>query len=89
MNNLERTIIKVIENGVEYMVYEYTNGQRSFWSMDRKRHRVDEPAIEWVNGRKEWYLNNELIYCDKFDNTAEFDLTDKMKLSIFKYKLSK
>ena len=29
--------------------------------MNDKLHREDGPAIEWANGDKEWYLNDEEV----------------------------
>ena len=31
------------------------------WSLNYSRHREDGPAIEWDNGDRWWYLNNEKI----------------------------
>jgi hypothetical protein len=38
------------------------DGDKTYWK-DREmkiRHREDGPAIEWVDGHKEWYLNGNL-----------------------------
>jgi hypothetical protein len=29
-----------------------------------KRHRTDGPAVKWVNGTKEWYVNDKLHRTD-------------------------
>ncbi len=34
----------------------YSNGTR-FWYKDDKLHRLDGPAIEWVDGSKSWWKN--------------------------------
>ena len=36
------------------------NGYK-FWCLNGKLHREDGPAIEWANGDKEWYLNDEEV----------------------------
>ena len=41
------------------------------------------------SGKKAWYLNGKLVYNDKHDNTDNFNLGDKIKLDIVKYRLSK
>ncbi len=40
--------------------YIASNGDK-IWHKNRKRHRDnDEPAIEYINGDKEWYINGKL-----------------------------
>ena len=41
-----------------YTVKVYTNGDR-FWYQNDKRHRLDGPAIEWVDGARFWYQNGK------------------------------
>ena len=31
------------------------------WTLNGKYHREDGPAIEWPNGQKEWYLNDDKV----------------------------
>ena len=83
-------IKKVKESGIEYQVskddYKYGSGN-TYWYYRDKLHRIDDYAVEYPNGTKAWYLNGELIYSDGYDFTGNFDISDKMKLSIIKYKL--
>ena len=32
-----------------------------YWYLNGKRHRIDGPAIEYVDGTKYWYLNGESV----------------------------
>ena len=36
----------------------YPDGSK-FWSINRKYHREDGPALEYANGDKFWYLNGK------------------------------
>lgn len=36
------------------------NKRRKWINSDGKLHRDDGPAIEHINGTKEWYINGEL-----------------------------
>ena len=42
------------------LLVEYASGSK-FWCLKGKLHREDGPAIEWANGDKEWYLNDEEV----------------------------
>ena len=77
---------KVIEDGIEYDVNEWSSGD-TYWRLSGEYHRVDNPAIEWANGMRSWWLNGECIYGEGIDNTAEFDLTEEMAKQIIKYRL--
>jgi len=51
---------KVIENGIEYDVKEYNNGDK-FWFLNGELHRENGlPAVEYTDGDKFWFLNGEL-----------------------------
>jgi hypothetical protein len=67
---------------------EYVNGYKS-WYINGKRHREDGPAIEKADGTKEWFLNNKVVYSDHVNNTDQYKISQDMKKSIIKYKLSK
>jgi hypothetical protein len=41
----------------EYVVKVYNNGTE--WHQNDQLHRIDGPAVEWVNGSKEWYVNGQ------------------------------
>lgn len=43
----------------KYIVKVDRNGNRRWYNESNKLHRVDGPAIEWVNGTKEWYLDGK------------------------------
>lgn len=45
------------------IVYKGTKFERKVYYKDKElriRHREDGPACEWVNGDKEWWLNDKL-----------------------------
>jgi len=81
------TKLQIWENGIEYEVYVYPDGQRTFY-IDDVMHRLDGPAIEFPNGDKSYLLDGHIVYNNVEDNTSIWKMTDKMKLSIFKYKLT-
>lgn len=56
-----------------------------------KLHREDGPAMDYFKSRgiMKWWLNGELVYSDNVDNTSDFELSEKMKRSIIKYKLER
>ena len=43
--------------GLYLPAIEYSNGDKC-WIKDGKRHRTDGPAIVWVNGNEEWWVND-------------------------------
>jgi hypothetical protein len=45
---------------IEYQVFIYPDGTK-LWYLNGKLHREDGPAIEYLNGYKEWYLETEGI----------------------------
>jgi hypothetical protein len=60
-----------LEDGsqVNNLPYNYTGSWKvasgnKFWYHHGKRHRIDGPAIEWVNGIKEWYQDGKLHRLD-------------------------
>jgi hypothetical protein len=38
-------------------------GNKSYW-LSSKLHRLNGPAIEYLDGSKKWYINGERIYCE-------------------------
>ena len=46
--------------------YEYANGDVEY-IRDRKYHRTDGPAIEWVNGGKAWFVNGKRMSEEQFN----------------------
>jgi len=44
---------------IEYTVKVHSNGTK-IWSLNKKLHREDGPAVEYDDGFKFWYLNNKL-----------------------------
>jgi hypothetical protein len=49
-----------LSNGGE--LFESYHGN-SFYYLNGKMHREDGPAVEYANGNKCWYLNDERILC--------------------------
>jgi hypothetical protein len=49
----------IIEDGIEYTVYEFENGDK-FWRLNNRFHRENGPAIEYANGIRIWYKHNKL-----------------------------
>ena len=77
----------IIESGIEYNIQVAEDGA-TWWFYKDNIHRENGPAVVEGDGNKSWFLNGALVYNDSNDNTYKFDLTEKMKLSIIKYKLS-
>jgi len=44
----------------EYTVQVHEDHKK--WYLNGKLHREDGPAIEFSNGNKEWWLNDETLY---------------------------
>ncbi len=57
---------KITENNVEYTVIIDTDGNK-YWFLDNKLHREYGPAIEFITGEKEWYLNDKLLTQEEFN----------------------
>ena len=36
-----------------------SNGSKHWYNQNDKHHRIDGPAIEWVDGTKCWYQNDK------------------------------
>lgn len=71
----------------KYTVAIYEEGCKE-WSVDGHFHREDGPAVESWDGTKEWWLNNELVFCDDFDDLENYpDVSEEFKKSIIRYKL--
>jgi hypothetical protein len=50
-----------------------------WWRVSGKLHREDGPAIEWGNGRKEWWWQGwRLTFNDWLDQNT--DMTDEEKV---------
>jgi len=47
------------EDGLTYEVETYPSGDK-YWLYKNKRHRLNGPAIEYVNGYKSYYINGKL-----------------------------
>ena len=55
------------EDGPAY----FTNdGSYKVWIIHGKKHRLDGPAIEYIGGGKQWYINDKYINCV---NQEEFE----------------
>jgi len=78
---------KVIEDGIEYDVYDMYG--LTEYHYNKLYHRVNNPAIEYANGDKEWWIMGDLVYNDFYDNTYRHKLTDIMALQIVKYRLTR
>ena len=48
------------------------NGNREWFNKNGKRYRLNGPAVEYINGRKEWYIKGikytEEQYCAQIKN---------------------
>jgi hypothetical protein len=51
---------------IEYQVRVYPNRDK-YWYLNGKLHREDGPAIEYLNGTKEWWLNGEQLTEEEFN----------------------
>ena len=52
----------IIENGIEYSIEEYDNGNNNgnkYWILNNKLHRINGPAIEYSDGTKFWFLHGK------------------------------
>jgi hypothetical protein len=51
---------------IEYQVFIYPDGTK-LWYLNGKLHREDGPAIEYLNGYKEWYLEGEQLTEEEYN----------------------
>jgi len=49
-----------------YEVRVYENGDKR-WFQNDKLHRLDGPAIEWIDGTKWWYINGISLTEEEFN----------------------
>ena len=53
----------------------WDNGRKKAWYFNGKLHRIDGPAVEFVNDYNAWYVNDELI----FEIDINGNIVDRMK----------
>ena len=78
-----------IEELLEYTVKVYPNGSKLWW-LNEELHREDGPAIEWLDGTKEWYLNGVELSEQDFNtrmNTKELTINQIEELLGYKIKV--
>jgi hypothetical protein len=46
-----------IGNGVKCEIFSHPSVERKVWRLNGKLHRLDGPAIEWVGGYNEFWIN--------------------------------
>jgi hypothetical protein len=64
-----------LPNGGE--VREYPSGDK-FYYLNGKMHREDGPAVDYANGNKAWYINDQYLPC-----TTQEQFERLMKLEAF------
>ena len=52
---------------IEYTVKVNSQGYKS-WHVNGKLHREDDPAVEYANGTKQWYINDKELTEEEFKN---------------------
>jgi hypothetical protein len=67
-------IIKLPNGGV---LKKYPDGGKSYY-LNGNLHREDGPAIEFLGGYKEWYINGRKVYC-----TTQEQFEQLMRLKAF------
>jgi hypothetical protein len=65
--------ITKLPNGGE--LHEHSDGN-NWWYLNGVLHREDGPALEFIDGSKEWYINDEQILCK---TQKEFEQLMKLK----------
>jgi hypothetical protein len=72
---------------IEYTVKVEPNGDK-FWRLKGKLHCEHGPAVEWADGSKYWYLNDEELTEAEFNNRMIKSCIGKLvKVEGVKYKL--
>ena len=72
-------------------VYDY----RTEWFQNGKYHRLDGPAIEWADGSKEWFIEDECLTESEFNariNPVELTLDEialKFNIPVSQLKIKK
>ena len=54
---------------IEYTVRVYED--RTEWYLNGKLHREDGPAVEYSNGSKRWYLNDQQYTEQEFNHMIQ------------------
>jgi hypothetical protein len=54
-------------------------GDKVWFTHSSRIHRIDGPAIEYVDGRKSWYLDNDKLTLDEW-LTKNHGLTEEEKV---------
>ena len=50
------------------ITYQVTvNECNTLWKLNGQFHREDGPAVEYASGSKEWYINDDLLTEDEFN----------------------
>jgi hypothetical protein len=53
-----------------------------FWYQHGQLHRDDGPAIEWPDGEKSWYINNQYLSFDDWLNQLNMSDEDKVMMKL-------
>jgi hypothetical protein len=73
----------MMTNYIKYEVEVYEDGDKH-WYLNGKRHREDGPAVEDSNGSKFWFLNDEPLTEEEFNErmtpTVEMTIDEMEKV---------
>lgn len=76
------------------MIYQVdVNKSGTFWQLNGNLHREDGPAIECVNGTKEWWLNDKQYTEEEFNCVTkkvipEYTMEEAIKLIGHEFKIN-
>ena len=65
---------------------EGSDGYKAYYEHG-KRHRLDGPAVEYHNGRKEYWIDGERLTKEEFDDRNKKELTVKQIEDILGYSI--
>ena len=75
---------------IEYTVRVYDNGNRFWHNEDAQLHCEHGAAVEWINGSKWYYLNDECLTKEQWENRLKNPCSDKIvEIDGIPYKLAK
>ena len=73
-----------------YIVKVYENGDRE-WYQNDQLHRLDGPAIECINGHREWWIEDKKLTEEEFNQQTKKNTCENKTVIIdgITYKLVK
>jgi hypothetical protein len=63
-----------------YTKKEIENGSVYYFNSENELHRIDGPAVEYLNGIRTWYLNGKFMFKYKHNKIALFSILEPCRV---------